>query len=356
MPDLPGVELARPGTWRLSTGTTTFTEAMLRDAADFYVATGGQPIPVGLGHQDDRFDGDPAFGRIANIRYAVDDRGPVLLGDLVGMTDWLAAAAPKHWPSRSVEGWQGFEYQGRTYALALTRLALLGAAPPAIPNLQALQEAVAAAAAGGATRIAATAAADTDPPGPPSAGPDAPPDAQEGAGMDPAKIREALGLPADASDDDVRAALVAAGITPLPAAVDPPPAPPVADAPKPVDLPTDVPQPLAAAAAAAGAVVLDKGVWDQAQAQIAEGVAAAKKLREQERDALLGQAVQDGRIPPANRDYWAQLWDRDPKGTADVVGSLRRNLVPVMATGYMGADDDDGPDPYDHLFPPTAKG
>jgi Mu-like prophage I protein len=348
--DLPGVELARPGTWRLSTGTTTFTEAMLRDAADFYAATGATGIPIAPGHTDDRWDGDPSFGRVVNIRYAEDAAGPVLLGDLVDMDDWVAAAAPKRWPNRSVEGWQGFEFQGRTYSLALTKLALLGSAPPAIPNLRALQEAVAAAAAAsGGVRIAASAPT-TDP----SPGPEVPPDAQEGAGMDPAKIREALGLPADASDDDVRTALAAAGLAP-PAPADP--APPVKDdAPKPVDLPADVPQPLAAAAAAAGAVVLDKGVWDQAQTQIAEGVAAARKLREQDRDQLLGQAVQDGRIPPANRGYWATLWDRDPKGTAEVVATLRRNLVPVMATGYTGSDDEDGPDQYDHLFPPTAKG
>lgn len=165
---------------------------------------------------------------------------------------------------------------------------------------------------------------------------------KEGAGMDPAKLREAFGLSADSSDDDVKAALGAAGFGALKDAT---------------ELPKDAPQDLAAAARASGAVIVDKGVWEQTQAQIQEGVAAAKKLREQERDSILAKAVDDGRIPPANREYWANLYDRDPKGTADVINSLKKNLVPVSATGY--ANYDDGVDPLDefsHLFPTSGKG
>lgn len=368
MSELRDVELARPGKWRLSTGPLEFTAEMLRDAADFYTATGGQGIPIAPGHTDDRFDGDPSFGRVVNIRYAEDARGPVLLGDLVDMADWVAAAAPRKWPNRSVQGFQGFEYEGRVYALALTKLALLGSSPPAIPGLRALQEAVAAAAAKGAVRIAAT-SPETDPSGTDPAG--APPSDERGAGMDPVKIREALGLPADASDADVKRALAAAGLTPDPATPPdpsqppPPPGPdPVGDpgqpnpAPAPsgaVDLPRDVPQPLAAAAAAAGAVVLDKGVWNELQDRVKVGEHAARRLHEQDRDNIIAAAVNEGRIPPANKDYWARLWDRDPKGTTDVIASLQRNLIPVQATGYMGSlGDDDAPDPYAPLFPPTA--
>lgn len=451
---LRGVELARPGTFVLASGKTTFTEEMLADAADFYAATGRGAIPVGLGHMDQRFDGDPAFGWVENIRYHTDARGPVLLGDLVDMPAWLAAEAPKRWRNRSIEAFSNVEFGGRTYAMALTRLALLGATPPGIPSISSLsdlQQALAAStrmvasiadpepdivaavsdkpwsgfgqgdytdaqwyraclvhlqdpprskgdckvpvrepdgtlnrnavhAAAGGHGIAAvqgispeqrkTAARalvglyrgqlKEDPPASllalagmqASASSD-----QEGAGMDPAKLREALGLSPDASDQEVTSALAAAGLTtpsptpPPDQPADPPGNPPVQAA----SLPADAPQPLAAAAAAAGAVVLDRGVWEQAQAQIAEGVAAARKLREQERDTLITAAVADGRIPPANRGYWENLWNGQPKATGELIASLRRNAVPVEATGYPGGDDEDAPDQYAHLFPPTPK-
>src|SRR5690349_14694719 len=104
MPDLTAVELARPGTWHLSSSPREFTPAMLRDAADFYAASEGQRIPLGFGHQDARFDGEPAFGWLSNVRYDEDADGPVLLGDLVDLDEWVAAAAPARWPHRSIEG------------------------------------------------------------------------------------------------------------------------------------------------------------------------------------------------------------------------------------------------------------
>lgn len=140
MSDIPNVELARPGTWHLSSGRRTFDTADLKDAADFWTASGSQKIPLGFGHSDSRFDGDPAFGWVSNIRFTEDAEGPVLLGDLVDMDSWVAAAAPKRWPNRSIEGFANLLFKGRTYRLALTRLALLGATPPGMPGLKTLAE------------------------------------------------------------------------------------------------------------------------------------------------------------------------------------------------------------------------
>lgn len=361
---LRGVELARPGTYNLSSGQAEFTEQMLADAADYYHATGRGAIPVGLGHLDQRFDGEPSFGWIENVRLHTDARGPVLLGDLVDMPQWLAAEAPKRWRNRSIEGFQGVVHAGRTYGLALTRLALLGATPPGIPSISSLTDLQSALAA--SVRIVASAADPEPEPQPTDPEPSGPADDVEGAGMDPAKIREALGLKPDATDDEVKAALVKAGLTGTDPAQPPDPSPQPTPTPVPqpapdpgqpqaTELPRDVPQPLAAAAAAAGAVVLDKGVWTQLQDRVKVGEQAAAKLHQQERDNIIAAAVGEGRIPPANKDYWARLWDRDPRGTTDVIASLQKNLIPVAASGYMGSlGDDDGPDPYGHLFPPTA--
>jgi ATP-dependent Clp endopeptidase proteolytic subunit ClpP len=110
------------------------------------------------------------------------------------------------------------------------------------------------------------------------------------------------------------------------------------------------PRDLKKLADAAGAVIVDKGVWDEAQARIQQGVDAARKLREQERDVLLNAAVTDGRIPPASKQTWSDLYDRDPKGTGEVVANLRKNFVPVAEMGYaLEAENDLGE--YADLFP-----
>lgn len=157
MADLLGIELARPGVWNLKSGTREFTVDDLRDASDFYRATGGQKLGISLGHNDPRFSGNPSFGNVTNVRYIEDEQGPVLLGDLVDMPGWLQAAAPKRWPNRSIEGWEDFEYDGRKYRLVLTGLAFLGATPPGVMNIKSLQDLQLALAASAATRIVAMA-------------------------------------------------------------------------------------------------------------------------------------------------------------------------------------------------------
>jgi hypothetical protein len=368
---LTGVELARPGAWRLSTGPRTFTEQMLRDAADFHAATGGQGIPVGLGHTDTRFDGDPAFGRVTNIRYTTDDRGPVLLGDVVDMTDWLAAAAPKRWPYRSIEGFTDFEYQGRTYTLALTRLALLGATPPAIMDLQTLQDAVAAAAAtSGAQWIAAT-APEPDPLNPlfveppPADDPQTLPDpgtessplmddnppTQEGAGMDPAKLREAVGLKPDASDDEVMAALAAGGLKV--AASAPPPTPDPATPPAPTTDPQGDPVP--APKPTAGTVVMDASQLDEIRAAATRMRVLEARIQADDRDRVITDAIASGKFPQARRAHWEKAFEADPEGTKATIASLASNLVPIAASGYAGDPDAEFDADYSTLFPPKQE-
>jgi hypothetical protein len=356
---LRGVELARPGTFALASGKTTFTEAMLSDAADFYAATGRGAIPVGLGHMDQRFDGDPAFGWVENIRYHTDARGPVLLGDLVDMPDWLAAEAPKRWRNRSIEAFSNVEFGGRTYAMALTRLALLGATPPGIPSITSLSDLQTALAA--STRLVAS-IADPEPPEPPPAAPPPAPPTEEGAGMDPAKLREALGLTAEASDQDVTAAIAAAGLT-----APPPTPPPVQLAPQfvapadPQPLHDITPQPVAAAAPMRqlppGTVVIDATQLAEFQAGMAQSQKIAATIAKRDRDDTIAAAVSAGKFPPARRTHWEQLWDADPDGTRQVIEQLQANLVPVQASGYPGGADSDDLQyaQYAHMFPPAAE-
>lgn len=353
--DLLGVELARPGTWQLSSGPREFTAAMLRDAADFFTASGGQRIPLGFGHADRRFDGDPAFGWLSNVRYTEDEDGPVLLGDLVDMDEWVAAAAPARWPNRSVEGVAGITFQGREYGLALTRLALLGATPPGMPVLKSLSDVrqlvAAAAAASGGEWIAAS-IPEVSPPGA-----DHPSDREGAVGMhDAAKLREALGLAADASDDEVKAALASSGLVgsqPEP----PKPAPEPVPAPQPELAPVPEPQLVAAAANTPGMKLVSESVWEETQKTIAKLSAFVDETKRGERDQIIASAVESGRFYPSQKAQFARLWDADPEGTRALIEGLTPNSqLAVLASGYVDLEDKEFAREFAGLFPPTDNG
>lgn len=360
MADLLGVELARPGTWQLSTGPRDFTPQMLQDAADFFAASGGQRIPLGFGHQDRRFDGDPAFGWLSNVRYAEDGAGPVLLGDLVEMDDWLAAAAPSRWPNRSVEGVAGVTFQGREYGLALTRVALLGATPPGIPVLRSLSDVrqlvAAAAAESGGEWIAASI---TSP-----HGADHPFDREGAVGMpDAAKLREALGLAADASDDEVTAALASAGLVasqpePPQPAPNPTPVPQPAPAPAPVPAPEPEPQLVSASSVnTPGTVILASSVWEETQNTIRNLSAYVDRTKRDERDSILASAIQAGKFFPSQKKQFAKLWDADPDGTRELIEGLTPNsALAIAASGYVDIEDKEFDREFAGLFPPTDNG
>jgi len=449
MADLTGVEIARVGQWQLASGELDVTEQMLIDAAAYASREGARSAPIKLGHTDPRFtgDGEPAMGWLGNLRVEGAGGDAVLIGDIKDMPDWLAEAAPKHWPDRSMEGWTDYEEDGRTYAMVVDGLALLGVTPPGMSSLRSLRDLPQALGVAASARIVAHLQAASDKPwsqftqadytdeqwrracilhrtgmsgkeahGLPirepggalnrngvhaaaarinqvHASPEAkksaanallraygqlgedPPDSlrrmaasqtpaphsgsgrikDKGAEMDPAKIREALGLAADASDEDVTEAVVAAGLAPAAAAapVTPPPAPtgetPPAEAPP-------VVEPIAAAKKAAGTMVIDASAWDAQQDRIKRLEAADAKRRREERDQVVAAAISAGKFPPARKDHWVRLWDADPEGTRQVLDGLARNVVPVTAMGEPGSGVDDFDEEFAHLFPPTPKG
>lgn len=88
-----------------------------------------------LGHIDPRFDGQPAVGRLANLR--LSDDGLDLYADAVGVPGWLAEIWGSAFPSRSIEAaLDCTDAQGRKHKAVLTGLALLGVQPPAIESLE----------------------------------------------------------------------------------------------------------------------------------------------------------------------------------------------------------------------------
>jgi hypothetical protein len=103
---------------------------------------------VKLGHWDTLFgalagmhdptvgstDGEPGFGTVCNLRLV--EGGAKIIGDLTEVPDWLAAAMPSAYPTRSAEWvWDHETQGGHCYTAVLTDLALGGVWEPAVEDL-----------------------------------------------------------------------------------------------------------------------------------------------------------------------------------------------------------------------------
>jgi ATP-dependent protease ClpP protease subunit len=147
--------------------------------------------------------------------------------------------------------------------------------------------------------------------------------------VDPVKLREALGLAPDASDDEVKASAQAALNLPAAPAANPPEGTPVPTAP----IPT---------AAAPGTVVLSESAWQETQNQLKTLAAFVDKTKRDERDTVLAKAISDGKFTPAQKDQFAKLWDSNPDGTRGLIDSMTPNAAfATQALGYATGDGDD---------------
>jgi ATP-dependent protease ClpP protease subunit len=186
-----------------------------------------------------------------------------------------------------------------------------------------------------------------------SAGPSADPPTQEGAGMDPAKLREALGLKVDASDQEVDAALAAAGRgqaggTPAPSkGGDPPDAPPETEPPR-----------VPAAATATGRVrVVDSAVWDDMVERVGQVDGLIAERQREKRDRAISDAIAKGKFQQSEKDQYERMWDKAPEETESLLARLTPGRVPMGPTGYVGGDGDEAVEDavFDPLFPPHMR-
>jgi hypothetical protein len=372
-----GVELAKAGVWDTSTGKWTCTRAQIADA----VRAGSRfrPPIVKPGHVDSRFDGEPALGRVLNMRASAD--GDTLLGDLE-IPDWLDEQLHIAYPHRSVEADLGVETaDGERYGAVVTGLALLGVTPPAIASLAELQARMAGpgqeAGYVAASAVAASfGVSENSDVANPIVHPDGSTSLEWPRGWDARapqvsrigahrvdvtpKMRAALGLDESADEQAVEAALEALRTkaeqpAPKPAeapvvetGIAPPPAAPAADQAA-IDAVIDQ-----KIAAALGPVASKLSATETANGALRDelsrvsGELAARRQAEAvtKRESVLASAVQAGKIRPADRDRFAALYDVAPEQTVATLDALATgSAVPVMASGYAGssetATDDD---------------
>jgi hypothetical protein len=162
-----------------------------------------------------------------------------------------------------------------------------------------------------------------------------------GGTMDAKAIRTRLGLPEDASDEQVKAAL-----RELNAVVNP-----VAETTEDDDDDGDegdegddeeetesVVTTVAASNLPPGTVLIDQATLDALKA----GAATATQLKEQQdsntRESLVSAAIADGRVAPARKEHWLNALKADP-GASQVLASLETGLVPVVERGHGHAPD-----------------
>lgn len=119
-----------------STGPVTITQADLRAMVAAARDPNAPAAILKIGHTDPRFDGEPGYGRLTNMR--LNAQGNALLVDIVGVPAPLAYLIQSCWPSRSIEFAHGKDLAGQglgQYQAVCIGVALLGVTLPAITRL-----------------------------------------------------------------------------------------------------------------------------------------------------------------------------------------------------------------------------
>lgn len=326
---IKGVQLVKTGTWGGMTGQSTITEQHLADAVAAYNDPEVDRAPMKIGHDGDLnlATGHPALGWAENLRLSADRQ--TLIGDLAEIPSKLASIIPAAYRRRSVEMSLGVTTpSGKRYAAVLTGLALLGAKAPAVKGLADIASLYAS--AGDDTTAEASVAfavdgdADTAPvphaPGLAGNGGDGSKTTDE-RGADVALsdvLKKKLGLPDDATDEQVEAALEAAELA-APAG-DPAPAEPApAAAPAAEAAPAPAPETPAAQLGEGQTVTVSAVVFGEMQAQLASLTEASAADRKKK---ALDNAILSGRISPAERVAFAATLDKDEAAGVALLSAL----------------------------------
>jgi hypothetical protein len=95
-----------------------------------------------------------------------------------------------------------------------------------------------------------------------------------------------------------------------------------------------------------GAVLVDASTMASLQHDAALGRQAYELEQRRDRDAFLTAAVQVGKFPPARLQHWKEAWDKDPVGIKAAVNSMPEGLIPVSQLGAAPPDEGDGQPAY----------
>lgn len=132
---IPNVPIVATGTYMLSTGEATFTHEDLVGYVNSLDDPAVKPARLKIGHTSEFGDGEPCFGKVLNARLSED--GQTVLGDYVGVPEWLADILPIAYPNRSIEGAiNATTATGKKHRLVVDAVSLLGVTLPGVSTLE----------------------------------------------------------------------------------------------------------------------------------------------------------------------------------------------------------------------------
>lgn len=159
-----------------------------------------------------------------------------------------------------------------------------------------------------------------------------------------ADVLKRLGLPEDASDDDITAALAAEPESPETPAPDETPDEAEQTGDENADKDGDDTPDDTDGDDATATVTVPKREWEQSQATTKKLAAESKQREAKRRDGVVAAAVKEGRVARAHSKAWRTQMDVDPEGTEKLLtasedkGGLPKNMVPVDETGVADGD------------------
>ena len=112
------------------------------------------------------------------------------------------------------------------------------------------------------------------------------------------------------------------------------------------------PQPAVDMQVPEGTVLVDKGQWEQVKQDAEAGRQARAEQVTARRDALIADALREGRISPANSEAYRAMLDVDEERAARVLNALQPNTaVPVAEIGHAGGQGDEVAEVVDDAYP-----
>jgi hypothetical protein len=107
-----------------------------------------------------------------------------------------------------------------------------------------------------------------------------------------------------------------------------------------------------------GVIAIEQEVWDAVNRKVEASERFRAKVLRDERDEVIDAAVRAGKFSASRVSHWVRLWDADPDGTREIIGSLTKNVVPVEDKGGPGGslDDDAYESEFASLYPPGTPG
>lgn len=130
-------------------------------------------------------------------------------------------------------------------------------------------------------------------------------------------LLDRLGLSEDASDEEIEAAQLAAldERDEFKATAEAKPTEPA-----PVSATPAIPE---------GVTVIDTDAFESLRVAAARGEEAHERIRKDDRDKFLTEAVAAGKFPPARKEHYAALYDKDPDGTRQFIEALTAGAIPI---------------------------